>query len=354
MSANGERPGIGIGLVGCGHWGPNYLRAFSELGGCRLVAACDLNPDRVAHASRRYPGVRAVDSLEALLADKAITAVVVATQASLHFSVVRSVIESGRDCLVEKPMTLDVDEARHLRDLARARQRILMVGHVFQYNTAINLVRQLITSRAIGELEYLYFTRTNLGPIRSDVNVVWDLMAHDVSILLHFLHESPSWVSAQGASYLQPGCQDVAFATVGFDGGVIANIRASWLDPRKVREITVVGTRKMIFFNDLEASEPVRIFDKGAVRERTHESSEVFKLVPRIGEIVSPALPASEPLKNQCMQFLNCIHTRGQPLTDAEDGLRVVEVLSAIDRSVNTNGAPQSLAPALAAINSRR
>src|SRR5205807_4323501 len=276
-------------------------------GGCRLIAACDVNPDRAAQMSRRYPGVRPVANLEALLEDPDVAAVIVATPASQHYAVARSVIDAGRDCLVEKPMTLDVGEARHLRDLARARERILMVGHVFQYNTAINLMSRLIESRAIGELEYLYFTRTNLGPIRHDVNVVWDLMTHDVSVLLHFLRQSPSWVSAQGASFLSSRCEDVAFATLGFEDGVVANIRASWLDPRKVREITVVGSGKMAFFNDLETQEPVRIFDKGAMREPSYESFGEFKLVTRTGDVVSPAIPASEPLKNQCQHFLRSV-----------------------------------------------
>src|SRR6202521_4203348 len=197
---------------------------------------------------------------------------------------VAAALEAGKDVLVEKPMTTDVDEARKLRDLAKSTGRILMVGHVFRYNQAIIAIQQLLASGALGQLEYLSFTRTNLGPIRTDVNVVWDLMTHDVSILLHLLNQRPYWVSAQGASFLSSRCEDVAFATLGFDGGVIANIRASWLDPRKVREITVVGSGKMAFFNDLETQEPLRIFDKGAMREPTYETFGEFKLVTHSGE----------------------------------------------------------------------
>ena len=247
-------------------------------------------------------------------------------------------------------MTTDVEQARTLRDLAASRGRRLMVGHVFRFNAAVNYLQQLIGSGSLGELEYLYFTRTNLGPIRSDVNVVWDLMTHDVSILLHFLNHTPTWASAQGASYLSRGCEDIAFATLGFESGVIANIRASWLDPRKVREITVVASSKMAVFNDLDPTEPVRIFNKGAIREPSYESFGEFKLVTRSGEVVSPAIPPSEPLKNQCQHFLKALASGGPVLSDADDGLRVVEIVSAINQSIAERGVPQSLstAPAIA------
>ena len=333
---------IGIGLVGCGQWGLNYLRAFSELDGCEVVAACDVSEARLREAQRRSRGIRTTTDISALIKDPDVNAVIVATQATRHYAVVSAVLEAGKPCLVEKPMTTDVGEARRLRDLAVSRRGVLMVGHVFRYNAAVNVMQKLLISGALGQLEYLTFTRTNLGPIRDDVNVVWDLMTHDVSILLHFMNETPSWVSAQGASYLRAGCEDVAFATVGFERGVVANIRASWLDPRKVREITVVGTSKMAFFNDLDAVEPIRVFDKGAIREPSYESFGEFKLVTRTGEVVSPAVAASEPLKNQCQHFLRAVG--GAPLlSDADDGLRVVSILSAINESMAQKGAPQSL-----------
>jgi predicted dehydrogenase len=338
---------VGIGLVGCGGWGLNYLRTFSELEGARIAGACDISPARLREAERRVPGLKTTAELDALLADDSVDAVVVATEATAHYRAVMAVLEAGKDCLVEKPMTTDVLEARRLRDLARTSGRILMVGHVFRFNPAINLVQQVVYSGGIGDLQYLYFTRTNLGPIRNDVNVVWDLMTHDVSIVLHFMNESPDWVSAQGGSFLRPGVEDVAFATLGFAGGVIANIRASWLDPRKVREITLVGTSKMIFFDDLESGEPVRIYDKGASREPSYQNFGEFKLVTRRGDVVSPAVPPTEPLKNQCQHFLQSVASRRAPLSDANDGLRVVEILTAINQSLHQRGAPVHLRVAL-------
>lgn len=341
---------IRLGLVGCGQWGLNYLRAFSELEGCRLTVACDPDPARLHEAERRHGQLRTTLELDEVLADPEVDAVVVATPATRHYAVATAVLEAGKDCLVEKPMTTDIEQARRLRDTAGSTGRRLMVGHVFRFNPAINYLQSLIGSGALGELEYLYFTRTNLGPIRSDVNVVWDLMTHDVSILLHFLNQTPGWVSGQGASYLSSGCEDVAFATLGYDRGVIANIRASWLDPRKVREITVVGSSKMAVFNDLDPTEPVRIFNKGAIREPAYESFGEFKLVTRSGEVVSPAIPASEPLKNQCQHFLKALATGSPILSDANDGMRVVEIVSAINRSVGERGVPQTLSSAAAVL----
>lgn len=339
---------IGVGLVGCGRWGLNYLRAFSELDGCRVVALCDVNPDRLRDAERRAPGLRASPELRTLLTAPDIDAVIVATDATRHYEVARAALEAGKHCLVEKPMTTDIEQARQLRDLASQEKRLLMVGHIFRYNPGINHLQKVIGSGTLGQLEYLTFTRTNLGPIRTDVNVVWDLMTHDVSILLHFLNQRPSWVSAQGASFMSPRCEDVAFATLGFDGGVIANIRASWLDPRKVREITVVGSAKMAFFNDLETQEPVRIFDKGAMREPSYETFGEFKLVTRSGEVISPAIPATEPLKNQCQHFLQSVSAHRPVLSDGSDGLRVVEVVVAINQSIAQRGLPILLRPVLA------
>ena len=335
---------IGIGLIGCGQWGLNYLRAFSELDGVELVAACDVSPDRLREARRRNREIRTTSEISDVIADPKVNAVIIATQATRHYEPVVAALEGGKDVLVEKPMTTDVDQARRLRDLAKSSGRLLMVGHVFRYNPAIVAMQQLLASGALGQLEYLSFTRTNLGPIRADVNVVWDLMTHDVSILLHFLNERPLWVSGQGAAYLRPETQDVAFATIGFQRDVVANIRASWLDPRKVREITLVGTSKMAFFNDLDPTEPIRIYDKGAMREPSYESFGEFKLVTRTGDVVSPAVSASEPLKNQCQHFLKAVQDRTPVLSDAADGLRVVEIIAAINRSISQNGVPESLA----------
>jgi predicted dehydrogenase len=336
---------IGIGLVGCGQWGQNYLRAFADIEAGRIVAACDASAARLEQVARRAPGAGLYGSLEQLLADERVAAVVVATPTASHFEVATRVLESGRHCLVEKPMTTTVEEAMGLRDAAHRADRLLMVGHIFRHNPAVNYVRKLLADGEIGDLLYLYLTRTNLGPIRSDVNVVWDLMTHDVSIVYHLLNRTPDWISAQGACYLDPGVEDAAFATLGFAGGEVANIRASWLDPRKVREITVVGSRRMVVVDDLDPA-PVRIYDKGATREPAYDSFGEFKLVTRSGNVVIPAIPPSEPLRNQCQHFLESIARGRVELGDAEDGIRVVRTLVGINESIAGQGAPVSLTPA--------
>jgi predicted dehydrogenase len=335
---------LSVALIGCGQWGLNYLRVFAEFSDCKLVAACDLSDERRAEAQSRDPGLRVSADVDSILADASIDAVIVATQARHHFEVAMPALLAGKDLLVEKPMTVDTGEARQLRDVALERGRILMVGHIFRYNAAIQHMAQLITSGAIGDIEYLNFTRTNLGPIRTDVNAVYDLMTHDLSILLYFLNVQPEWVSAQGACFLSDQQQDIAFATFGFPRGVMANIRVSWLDPRKVREITVVGTGKMLVFNDLDDLEPVRIYDKGAIREPTYTTFGEFKLATRRGDVVIPAIKQDEPLRNQVRQFVHSLRTREKPPSDGDDGLRVVEALAAVSESIALRGAPVELA----------
>ena len=334
-----------LALIGCGQWGLNYLRAFGELDGCVMTHACDVSPERLRAAERRLPGIQTSERMDEIFANPDIDAVAVAVQASQHYDVARRALEAGKHVLLEKPMTIDPGDARALRDVAGSTGKLLMVGHVFRHNPAINYVRDLVADGELGDLLYVYFTRTNLGPIRSDVNAVWDLMTHDVSILLHFLNRSPEWVSGQGACYLSPGTEDIAFATLGFDNGLVANMRVSWLDPRKVREITLVGTRKMVVVDDM-AAEPVRIYDKGALREPEYNSFGEFKLVTRSGDITVPAIATTEPLRAQCEHFLRSLAAGRVVLGDADDGVRVVEVVSAINRSIAAEGAPVHFTPA--------
>ncbi len=333
---------VRLALVGCGQWGLNYLRAFGELEGCSVVYACDVSPERLREAQRRRPGIKVTNDLSELLANGDVDSVVVAVEATRHFEVAKQVLESGKNCLVEKPMTTNLADAQTLQDMAAKSGGVLMVGHVFRHNPAINYIRDLVAAGGLGDLLYLYFTRTNLGPIRSDVNVVWDLMTHDVSIVLHFLNNLPDWVSAQGACYLRPDCEDVAFATLGFDNGLVANMRVSWLDPRKVREITLVGSRRMVVFDDT-AAEPVRLYDKGALKEPAYDTFGEFKLVTHSGDVTIPAIPPEEPLKAQCQHFLNSVRAGKVRLGDASDGVRVVEVVTAINESIAHEGTPVRL-----------
>jgi len=329
-------------VVGAGQWGLNYVRALGELEGCSMSLVCDVSQQRLEHAESRQPGVRTTTSLDDVLNDPDIDAAIVATPATRHFEVASRLLAAGKHCLVEKPMTTTVEDAVRLGELAQEHSRLLMVGHVFRHNEGVEYVRGMVGRGDIGEVLYIYFTRTNLGPIRSDVNVVWDLMSHDVSIAFHLLNRMPEWASAQGACYLDPSVQDVAFATLGFPGGVVANMRVSWLDPRKVREITVVGANHMVVIDDM-SPDPVRIYDKGAIREPVYETFGEFKMVTRSGAVTIPAIRGGEPLKRQCQHFLEAIGRGRVALGDASDGIRVVQTLVAINESIRHNGAPVSV-----------
>jgi len=332
---------IGIGIIGCGYWGINYVRVFSELPNSQVIKACDLSEERLDRVRKRFPLVETCNSIHQLLDDPRIGAIVVATPSSTHYEITKECLLHDKDVLVEKPFIIEVAEGQELIDLAQERKKVLMVGHTFMYNPGIQKMKECIWDDDFGEIYYLHATRTNLGPIRTDVNVVWDLVSHDLSIFGHLLGVQPSWVTAVGAKLLRNGREDVGFVTVGYPNGVLGHIHASWADPHKVRQVVVVGSKKRIVFNDLNNLEKVRIFEKGVSPSATEVNSYgEFQFLMRDGDIISPKVEASEPLKNQCAHFLDCV-TRGvTPLSDGQNGLDVVRVLVAIDESVRRNGAP--------------
>jgi predicted dehydrogenase len=332
---------LGIGLIGYGHWGPNYARVFSELPDTELVGICESSKERMNAAANRHKDVTLTASAAELLADSKIGAVVIATPASTHLELAKAALESGRDVLLEKPMAMTADECRRLTDMAVAGNRILMIGHTFLYNQGVRKVKECMNLFHLGRLYYVHTTRTNLGPIRKDVGAIWDLAPHDVSIFDYLLEAVPTWVSATGTRVLSREREDVGFVTLGYPGDVIANIHVSWADPNKVRELVVVGSNRRIVFDDLNAVEPVRIFEKGvAVSSPNMDDFGFFKLAVRDGDIVSPKVPASEPLKALCAEFVQCVGNRKPPLSDAACGTRVVQVMEAISKSLSQNGAP--------------
>jgi predicted dehydrogenase len=332
-----------IGLVGCGYWGINYLRVLSELP-TDVVWAVDTSIERRDVVARRFPRLRVTDDYQALLTDPGVEAVVVATPAATHFSLVRQALAAGKHCLVEKPLTTNYGQARQLADRADDVACVLMVGHTFLFNPGIQRMKEVMNDTAFGRVYYLHATRTNLGPIREDVNVLWDLASHDVAILGYLLDAVPEVVSAIGASFLgRQGREDVAFASLRYAGGVIGNIHVSWADPSKVREIVAVGSEQRVVFDDLNNLEPLRIFEKGvAYAESDVGSFGEFRLLMRDGDIVSPRVEAIEPLKNQCAHFLLAVRERRRPMSDAWTGVDVVCVVEAIQASMRRDGAPVS------------
>lgn len=333
---------VRVAVVGLGYWGPNLVRNLHELEDADIAVACDLRADRRAAIERRYPTVRATDSYDEILADPDIDAVAIATPVSTHHALCTAALNAGKHVFVEKPLAASSAECLELIDLAERSTLVLMPGHTFLYSPPVTLIRDLITGGDLGEIYFISMSRVNLGLHQADVSVAWDLGPHDFSILRFWLDETPSFVSAISRSCIMPGTPDVAFINVGYPGGRIAHVELSWLAPSKLRRTAVVGSRKMVVYDDT-ASEPVRIFDSG-VTPRNPETFGEYQLTYRAGDIVSPHLQAVEPLQLELRDFCDAIRNGGEPRSSARFGLEVVRVIEAVDESLNANGAIVSLA----------
>jgi predicted dehydrogenase len=332
-------PKIRIALIGYGYWGPNYARVLTELPDSCVTVICDAQPERLERAASRFPQIALSGNLRETLRRNDIDAVVVSTPASTHHEVARLALESGRHVLVEKPLALELEHCEELEQLAEKKGRVLMVAHTFLYNPGIQKLRECVQSPAFGRVYYLHSTRTNLGPIRHDVNAIWDLAPHDISIFNYLLDEVPLWASAIGSHALGNAREDVGFVTLGYANEVIGNIHISWADPNKVREVVVVGSRQRVVFDDLNDLERVRIFEKGvSVGEMDAGSFGEFKLLVRDGDIISPKIEFSEPLKNQATDFIAAISQNRRPVSDAIMGAQVVQTLKAIEASIRERG----------------
>lgn len=331
---------LGIACVGTGYWGKNLLRNFASIKQAQVRAVCDSSLGTLDKLRGQYPGVIFTDALEPLLTDPAIQAVVIATPAPSHFSLARQALEAGKHVFVEKPMTLLPEHARALNELARANNRLLMVGHLMEYHPGIRWIRAHLAD--LGRIYYLYAQRLNLGIVRKDENCWWSLAPHDISIMLYLLQEFPETVTARGACYLRPGVEDVVFATLKFPSGALGQIHVSWLDPHKSRKLTLVGDRKMITFDDMEASEKLKVFDKGAQVDVT-EGGWGDHITLRSGDILLPKVEMTEPLRTECEHFVQCCLSGSTPISDGLDGERVVRILSACQESLQSGGAPVTL-----------
>lgn len=337
---------LGLLIVGCGYWGVNYVRNFTEMADTRVVALCDTRAERLDELRRRFPEPALTTDLEEALRLPGVDAVVVCTNATAHYDVARHCLEADKHVLIEKPMATSTERAQRLVDLAAARRLTLMVGHIFLYNGAVRKIKSYIDEGALGELYYLYARRTNLGPIRCDVNALWDLAPHDVSILNYLLGARPDWVSAVGTQVLHNCREDVGFIVLGYPNKVLGHVHVSWADPLKVREVVVVGSDKRIVFDDLDPLERVRIYEKGIAAspvEAEPASYSEYHFSIRDGDIISPKIDFGEPLKTQCQHFVECVRQGCQPLSDGQEGLNVVRVMEAVGRSIAQRGAPVEL-----------
>jgi len=339
---NADRRRFRMGFIGCGAWGPNHVRNFAALPGVDVVAAADLQEDRLARVKAIVPDLATFTDAAQMLATCRLDAVVVSTPTRTHYDVVRQALLAGVHVLCEKPLCIEGSEADALVRLADEKKKILMVGHVFMFNPGILKLRELVTSGELGErLYYLFARRTNLGPIRSDVNAVLDLASHDVSIYNFLLDATPTEVSAVGKSFLQPGVQDVSFITLQYPNDVIGSIHVSWLDPKKIRDITVVGDRRMAIWDDLAAMGPVMVFDKGVTKKpREYANYGEFQLLAREGDVTVPRVPPQEPLKAQATAFIEALEDPTKLRSGGQVGADVVKVLAAINESMARGGAP--------------
>jgi predicted dehydrogenase len=346
---------VSIGLAGAGYWGSKLARNIFEARGSHLAAIADGDTGRREATLHRYPSARGVRDLDELLADGDIEAVVLATPASLHAEHARAALESGKHVLVEKPLALTTADCDALIATAEDAGRILMVGHTFLYSEPVRMLRRYVAEGTLGELLYVYGQRVNLGVIREDLNALWNFGPHDVSILLYLLDELPTRISLQQYHLLNRSLEDVAFLVLEFPSGVIGHVHESWLDPRKVRQFTVVGTRKMVVYDDTDVEGPLRVFDKGVSPEPLPPEAESvramhpeegfgeFKLAVRSGDLLVPRVTAREPLRVEVEHFVDCVSSSTVPLTDGAHGRAVVAVLEAAERSASEGGRSVSL-----------
>lgn len=345
---------VNVAIVGLGYWGPNLVRNLASLDDVRVSAFSDLDRKRAEAIRRRfYPSATVVGDYRELADNHEIDAVVIATPIRSHFEIAKFFIEAGKHVLIEKPLARTTDECQSLIKLAEQRGRVLMVGHVFEYNVAVRKIKQYLDAGELGKLFYIYSQRVNLGRIQQDVNALWSFAPHDVSIMNYWLGQEPEWVSARGFSYLSNRVEDVVFVTLKYPNGVGAHMHLGWLDPRKVRLMTLVGSKKMLVYDDVSLDAKIQIYDKGITD--LHDFLEApdtfaeFQFQLRMGDLVIPTIQFGEPLQNECQHFIDCIRNRQQPFTDGLNGLRVVKVLEAAEQSLRQDGKPIEISSKLSA-----
>lgn len=318
---------INVGVIGCGYWGPNLIRNFSQLKGSTVRMVADLDKKRLSKMKEIYPAIEMTNDYRHILSDSAIDLVAVATPVRTHFRFASEALLAGKHVFVEKPITATSREAETLIQIAEARKLKLMVGHTFLFTSAVRKIKEVVDSGELGDIYYINAQRLNLGLFQQDINVIWDLAPHDISIILHLLDKEPDDVHFIGASHINPSIEDIAILALRFSNNVIAYIQSSWLDPDKVRKITVVGSKKMLVYDDVQATEKIRIYDKRVEKPVHYDTFAEFPYSYKYGDIIIPKLDGAEPLRTELSHLLDCIINDKTPLSDGRNGLRVVRVL---------------------------
>jgi len=330
---------LNIAIIGIGEWGRNLVRNFYEIKNTKLRICCDLNEDILRKIKGKYPLVKTTTDYNEALNDDEIDAIVIATSASTHFGLAKKSLEADKHIFVEKPLTLNYRQAQELTYLAKEKEKKLMVGHLLEYHPAVIEMKRRLSQNEIGQIYYLYSERLNLGKVRTTENALWCLAPHDISVMLYLLNTEPVEVSAYGGVFLQKKqkIEDVVFVNIRFRNGVVANLHLSWLDPNKVRKITLVGSKKMMVFDDMESRDKLKIFNKGVIKNNLEDRIE-FNV--RYGDIYIPKIGVSEPLKLECLHFIDCLEKNKTPRSAGEDGLKVVRILEAAQESLSKGGIP--------------
>ena len=328
---------MNIAIIGYGYWGPNLVRNFSLVNNCKVKMVSDFRQDRLVIVSKTYPGIKVSTDPDDILLSKEIDAVVIATPVFTHFSLAKKALENGKHVLLEKPMTSTIKEAEELMNLAKQKGLLLMVDHTFLYTGAVMKMKQLINEKTIGEIQYFDSSRINLGLFQIDVNVLWDLAPHDISILLHLINKIPYSVNATGISHTKNGIENVAYLTINYSENFIAHFSCSWTSPVKLRTMLIGGDKKMMVFNDLEPSEKIRIYDTG-YNYKTDEEKNRLMVDYRTGDVYIPKLESKEALFGMASDFINSIINKTEPLSNAQLGLDVIQILEASQQSIKNKG----------------
>jgi len=321
---------VSVGVVGLGYWGPNLARNFDRLAETELQWVCDASDDALARVSAQFPSTKTTTSLDDLLNDDGLDAIVIATPVPLHADLAVRVLDAGKHCFVEKPLAQSVADAERVVEAAERAGKVLMVGHLLEYHPGVRKLKEVAGSGDLGTIRYIYGNRLNLGKLRPDENALWSLGAHDVSVLLYLAEEEPDELHAYGESYMNPPVEDVVFCVLRFPSGLMAHLHLSWLDPHKERRLTIVGSEKMATFDDMALEQKLVIYDKGF----DQDYSSYGEYIARSGDVWSPRVPNDEPLRIECLHFAECVRDGKTPISDGRSGLRVVRVLEGLQNSL--------------------
>ena len=337
---------LSVGVVGCGYWGPNLVRNFRALPNCSVKAMCDMNVSRLTHLRSLYPDIEGVTDFQHFLNGLNLDAVVIATPVKQHYTLAKASLLAGKHTFIEKPMASSSAECDELIEIAERNGLVLMVGHTFLYSAPVRKIHDIIQAGDIGDIRYINSRRLNLGLFQNDINVAWDLAPHDISIILHILGEFPLTVNCQGNAHVTANIEDVTNLSLTFRNKKFATIQSSWLEPRKVREMTIVGTRRMIVYDDLEPNEKIKIYDVRVERPPHYDTFAEFHYSYHYGDSYIPHIKQEEPLRALCQHFADCIESGGKPITGGQEGMELVRILEAASLSLKSNGAPVSFSAA--------